>query len=384
MNFFRKKGFASITRDKTYILIGVFLLLSVLAVIAIRTFSENEDLQTSHTPITNEIILKINQLRTDSLNTTTNKSELERFEKIISGSISILKERKNDYVKNYRVDLSFIDRKLQKPGDSISVIELGLYFERAMKQAQSPISSSSDLYPMIFDYNERNQRLITRTFSIYDKYLKDLKNLFSQAFKNPVLEYYNDDAYYNDDLLVDYATKEQVETYIRQFDSSFFSKNLSQWIGNLEGIKNQVSNDIIRLGNGIKEKDSKITELKDELNTINNLGKDKVLITFALPVFAVLIIILFVVPYLYRNVFVKDEHDRNVSILLEIFSKGLLLKLFTVFLLTICIVLLAIGEKIKGETIGTLLGGISVYILQNSFGTSSRNENSESLKNNGN
>jgi hypothetical protein len=47
----------------------------------------------------------------------------------------------------------------------------------------------------------------------------------------------------------------------------------------------------------------------------------------------------------------------------HIFQSGLLLELMTVFLLTSAILLLGASNKINAEVLGTLIGGISGYVL---------------------
>jgi hypothetical protein len=86
-------------------------------------------------------------------------------------------------------------------------------------------------------------------------------------------------------------------------------------------------------------------------------GIDQLLIYVALPIFGVLVIALMVIPLMYRNPALQHL----------IFESGILLELITVFLLTTTILLLGIGGKIEKEVLGTLLGGISGYVLGRSL-----------------
>jgi len=118
--------------------------------------------------------------------------------------------------------------------------------------------------------------------------------------------------------------------------------------------------------------DSKIAKLLQEKELIVNDGlearkakdgmtqnsKDKLLITMVIPIFAVILAIIIIVPYLFRD---KSE------LFNKLLDDKILLQVFTIFILVITILLLGIGGKLNPETLGTLLGGISVYILQKSM-----------------
>jgi hypothetical protein len=80
---------------------------------------------------------------------------------------------------------------------------------------------------------------------------------------------------------------------------------------------------------------------------------DQTLITFALPGLAIVMIGLLIAPRIYKN----------DALHLEAFKSGLLLELFTVFFITATILILGLSSKIDAPILGTLLGGISGYIL---------------------
>lgn len=77
------------------------------------------------------------------------------------------------------------------------------------------------------------------------------------------------------------------------------------------------------------------------------------IITIGLPALALALVALLLVPLLYRNIDLQRA----------IFSSGLMLELMTVFLLTGAIIILGLDGRIPAEVIGTLLGGISGYVL---------------------
>jgi hypothetical protein len=80
---------------------------------------------------------------------------------------------------------------------------------------------------------------------------------------------------------------------------------------------------------------------------------DARLINIGLPALALALVALLLVPLLYKNIDLQRA----------IFSSGLMLELMTVFLLTGAIILLGLDGRIPAEVIGTLLGGISGYVL---------------------
>lgn len=105
------------------------------------------------------------------------------------------------------------------------------------------------------------------------------------------------------------------------------------------------------------------TDLEKEVDGLSNQSNDRLVLTMVLPIFSIIVILLLAIPYLYRS----GQGGETKDVFIEIFSRGLLLKIFTVFILTIAIMILGIGGQISGETLGTLLGAISAYVLQSSF-----------------
>jgi hypothetical protein len=80
---------------------------------------------------------------------------------------------------------------------------------------------------------------------------------------------------------------------------------------------------------------------------------DARIIDVGLPALAVALVALLLVPLLYKNIDLQRA----------IFSSGLMLELMTVFLLSGAIIVLGLDGRIPAEVIGTLLGGISGYVL---------------------
>jgi hypothetical protein len=77
------------------------------------------------------------------------------------------------------------------------------------------------------------------------------------------------------------------------------------------------------------------------------------IVSIGIPAVALALIALFLAPLLYRS------EDTRKSIV----TSGLLVELMTVFLLTTAVIILGVDGRIQAEVIGTLLGGVSGYVL---------------------
>jgi len=103
---------------------------------------------------------------------------------------------------------------------------------------------------------------------------------------------------------------------------------------------------------------NKIKNVKETQKNATENTRDRLLITMVIPIFAVILAIIIFIPYFLRNQ--QQMFDK-------ILDDKILIQVFTIFILVISILLLGIGGKLSGETLGTLLGGISVYVLQKSL-----------------
>ena len=79
-------------------------------------------------------------------------------------------------------------------------------------------------------------------------------------------------------------------------------------------------------------------------------------IKLGLPLFCATVCLLFCIPIVARRLNRDDSAD-------SLFSSGILVEINTVLLLTMTILILGLAGKIQGEVLGTLLGGISGYVL---------------------
>jgi hypothetical protein len=82
-------------------------------------------------------------------------------------------------------------------------------------------------------------------------------------------------------------------------------------------------------------------------------------IRLGLPLFCLTVLLLYFIPF-FANRFLKGTTDFSI---LDIFKSGLLSEIITVLLLTMTILILGLANVMQGEILGTLLGGISAYVL---------------------
>ncbi len=148
--------------------------------------------------------------------------------------------------------------------------------------------------------------------------------------------------------------------YVKEMFELFNNNSIIDRIQNFKNLLMASKFELSKLENSSRylmgTEQEKIEGLEEELNKLSESGISRLLILFAVPLFGVFLIILMIIPKFYDN-----KETRKM-----IFEKGILLQLVTVFLLTSIILLLGIGNKLSSEVLGTLLGGISVYVLQQS------------------
>ena len=153
--------------------------------------------------------------------------------------------------------------------------------------------------------------------------------------------------------------RELFESYVSYWSEEVFDLNS---IKNLKAVADQSYTDCISdlkknqedLSTEISSKKNYLTQLYE--NKSENTGLHSLAIMLGLPAFCVTILLLFLIPYyLERN---KTDPGQ---------SKQFLLDVATVLLLTLTILILGLAKMITGEVLGTLLGGISGYVLNRSM-----------------
>lgn len=233
-----------------------------------------------------------------------------------------------------------------------------ILFKGASDLYNSIDAARSGIFRNIYDARQANNETTAE---------KELSTSFSNI-DNQVFKYFR--PFYNYFAPVYGAT----ENKVKEEDSL----QIIRFLADSTNLKNALSSITLvmdyengRLEAVTKNTDDSIKLLQAQIDAVNNsltdvekATKDRLLMVVALPIFAIIIILLFVIPYLYRD---------NNSVMQLFFEERIILQVFTVFILVIAILLLGIGDKIKAETLGTLLGGISVYVLQNALGPNGKN-----------
>lgn len=136
------------------------------------------------------------------------------------------------------------------------------------------------------------------------------------------------------------------------FNSKFFATVVSSM---QETLKKEVGRHEIDL-TALRQKLESLREKQKNLAEAIEEGQsqvDKKIIQWGLPVLGLLLLGILAIPIIYKE---KDLQS-------VIFSSGIVLDMFTVFLLTVTILLLGLGHRLSENVLGTLLGGISGYVL---------------------
>ena len=81
----------------------------------------------------------------------------------------------------------------------------------------------------------------------------------------------------------------------------------------------------------------------------------KIIFFVGLPIFAAVILVLIIASRLY-----------GLELQKEFFGSPFVLNLFTVFILSVAIIILAVSRSLDPQSVGTLLGRIAGYVLGSS------------------
>ena len=172
---------------------------------------------------------------------------------------------------------------------------------------------------------------------------------FFTSISEPIVDY--NDPYNNNALKF---TADDLADLKKKYDKGEFENKKSKLSGFIKITSGAMQNFLDAESQIKKDKTEYNQTLSEEFSALKKQSIDRMLIVIALPTFGIIILLLMCIPRLYSN----------PNTLVSIFEKGLLIQLITVFLLTVTILILGIGGKLSTEVLGTLLGGISVYVLQ--------------------
>lgn len=149
--------------------------------------------------------------------------------------------------------------------------------------------------------------------------------------------------------------KPLLEKGILLFSSKdYFSKCKAAY---LEPIQEEAKSIEIILTDKVAEEQAKASAAEEAYNRINGEKKEQFkidrILVWTLPLYGLLMALMMLIPKFYSGAAIREA----------IFGSGLILQLITVYLLTATILILGIGGKISSEVLGTLIGGISGYVL---------------------
>jgi hypothetical protein len=321
-------------------------------------------------------------------------SEQHALEEEVSNVVS----RTKGEVESYRKQVNNIDqtnKKLEEVVKELRVLEENLEKnkDQDIEKRLSSITASWSQDSIINHLSRINNTLELRILAIYMAYgvnveLKRQYYLGEEGVLTGVGASKYDDFYFDDQAVLQpanyyYATLSFNKILERSFNSIFnirrllsdvrksystnsiseivsrlrsegFRNDLSQLINYLESNRKDLINRIKDANTELANREKYLAELQEGLRSIERQRIDKILLIYVLPGFGIILLLMIYLPKFYTELEIKKI----------IFEKGLLLQLITVFLLTISILILGIGDKINSEVLGTLLGGISVYVLQ--------------------
>lgn len=148
-----------------------------------------------------------------------------------------------------------------------------------------------------------------------------------------------------------------------------FEKMISGLYSNESQLNKEISKEKIKLGVEVEtlpEKISQLQSVRDEIENIldTNDNLSEKITESTIPIVGILLLALLLAPRLYK------EHIQA-----EILSSKLTLELITVYILVTTILILGLANRIENEVLGTLLGGISGYVLGRSL--SGKNQNKD-------
>jgi hypothetical protein len=129
--------------------------------------------------------------------------------------------------------------------------------------------------------------------------------------------------------------------------------------GLLTGASGDISLELDRQRNELRN----LTQFRDKVNEASDKAKKEInelAITLGLPLFCGTVVVLFIIPFLARHL---SKFDNDANQMPGSFQFSTLVEISTVLLLTMSILILGLAGKLDPPVLGTLLGGISGYVL---------------------
>ena len=129
-------------------------------------------------------------------------------------------------------------------------------------------------------------------------------------------------------------------------------KDLDAESGEAQQDKEVVDGQFIALQHEKADIEAKLGKTKLEINELA--------IWLGLPLFCVTVLLMLCVPIIVQS---RKTNEASSEQIKAIFGSGILVEIITVLLLTMSILILGLAGKLTPEVLGTLIGGISGYVL---------------------
>jgi hypothetical protein len=149
------------------------------------------------------------------------------------------------------------------------------------------------------------------------------------------------------------------------FSKENVDKLNKEMIEMINAFKGELTAEIGKLDTDIKSLNGEKLVLMEQLEKKSDANET--IFKWGFPTFIFFILALYLIPLSFfhrRKPKMKEEEQGGDLVLYSaIYSTGLITEIITVFLLTSTILLLGLTDKMSSEILGTLIGGISGYVL---------------------
>lgn len=350
-------------KDVSYGKMNFFIMVSVIVLIAINFFSKNGSVfsVTSESPIQMMAYNKIFELEKNQIDLNDMRIKIDSYEKDCRAQIdSISKTAKSSFeITGIYSKIDSLFKISQNPNLLATIKRIySLYYRDITSKIDDfpnnpnfSKSNSQDIAQLT--YQDRRERSEYITMDVFEN------NISGLAYD--ILYYYNS----NQEILDE---KSEFE-FLENIKNDISSENFDLLVGKIRrSLTTNLENSILNLNakyNEAKKNVDELALLKADAKKINQSQTDDLLIKVIVPIFALLLLAILFIPWIYRD---------KAVIISALFEDKLLLQSFTVFILVITIILLALGNKLTEQALGTLLGGISVYVLQQTLGAANKKD----------
>lgn len=268
--------------------------------------------------------------------------------------------------KKYADDVIFNATRILKNLTLVSNYEEGDLVRLVLKKAEE------QGYESHYDLNSDLNLIEDRYQEIINQIYRSVNNPIEEAISKP--EFFEIQS-----LITDVYSKK--ETQLREFTSRSDEASLEEVRKVISDIFNpndlltlqqMIKTTLIKLEDAFSQKsydcEAKIRLLYEAKSKFESKIKkensiSETLFKWGFPAFIIFIITLFVTPALLVARKNDEKIYDKIKVLKLVYGQNSLVEIATVFLLTSTILLLGLADKISGEILGTLLGGISGYVL---------------------